>query len=346
MLFSRRLPLSTLIELCRAMRHYLSAGLSLNQVFAQQARKGTLAIRPVAARISAVLGEGDDLGKALAKEGATFPPLFISLAVVGEETGMLPEVCRELESYFLLQQKLRRQFVMQIAWPLFQFVAALAIVTGLIWILGAIGDARPDAEHFDPLGFGVGAWPALRFLLVVLGTLFGLLFLLLFASRVFGAGLFDSFLLRVPVVGSCLRALALTRFCRAMRLTLETAMSTARALRLSLNATGNGAFARVADQAQTAVKRGDELSVALEKTGLFPEEFRMVLVVGEESGRLTEVLEQQGEVYEGKARRRMMALTVTSSVLVWMGIGALIIFCIFRMFLSYLDLLDPEHYGI
>jgi type IV pilus assembly protein PilC len=346
MLFRRRLPLSSLIDLCRAMRHYLSAGLSLNQVFAQQARKGPQAIRPVATRISAVLDEGDDLGKALAKEGTTFPPLFISLMVVGEETGMLPEVCRELESYFLLQQKLRRQFLMQIAWPVFQFVVALAIVTGLILILGLIGDSRPDAEHFDPLGLGVGPWPALRFLLVVLGTLFGLFFLLLIAARVFGAGLFDSFLLKVPVVGSCLRALALTRFCLAMRLTLETAMPTARAVRLSLNATGNGAFARVADQAQTAVKRGDELSVALEKTGLFPEEFRMVIVVGEESGRLTEVLEQQGEVYEGKARRRMTALTVTSSIGVWMAIGGLIIFCIFRMFLSYLDLLDPDRYGI
>ena len=61
MLLSSRLPLSSLIELCRVLRHYLSAGLSLRDVFRQQAAKGPLAVRPVAGRVAEALGRGDGL---------------------------------------------------------------------------------------------------------------------------------------------------------------------------------------------------------------------------------------------------------------------------------------------
>ena len=47
MLFSSRLSLSNLIELCRSLRHYLGAGLPIVDAFRQQANKGALAIRPV-----------------------------------------------------------------------------------------------------------------------------------------------------------------------------------------------------------------------------------------------------------------------------------------------------------
>jgi type II secretory pathway component PulF len=153
-------------------------------------------------------------------------------------------------------------------------------------------------------------------------------------------------LLGVPVVGPCLRALAVTRFCLALRLTLESAMPITRALRLSFRATGNGAFEAAADVAQKSVKAGEELTVALAKTRLFPEEFQHVVAVGEESGRLTDVLEQQGEQYAEESERRLRVLTSAAGWGVWLFVAGLIIFCIFRIFLTYLDMLDPGHYGL
>ena len=110
MLFSSQLPLASLIEFCRVLRHNLGAGLSLVHVFRQQATKGPPPIRPVAERILHELEQGESLETALEQERAFFPPMFISLAIVGERTGSLPEVFTELEKFFLLQQRLRRQF--------------------------------------------------------------------------------------------------------------------------------------------------------------------------------------------------------------------------------------------
>jgi type IV pilus assembly protein PilC len=340
MLLSPRLPLSTLADLCRTLRHYLGAGLTLRDVFRQQAAKGRSDVRPVAARISAGLESGDALEDLLRAETAAFPPLFVALASVGEQTGMLPEVFRELEKYYLLQERLRKQFLAQIAWPAFQLFAAIFVIAGLIWILGLLGG------QFDPIGLGTGTLPALGFLCTAFGLLGGVLAFYVVAKRLLREGMLDGFLLRLPVIGPCLEAFAVTRFCLALRLTLESAMPIARALRLSFRATGNDAFSAVSDVAEKSVKAGNELTVALAKTRIFPEQFRHVIAVGEESGRLTDVLEQQGEQYAEESERRLKALAAAAGWGVWLVVALIIIFCIFRIALTYIGMLDPARYGV
>src|SRR5437879_2035853 len=105
MLFSRRLPLPALIQLCRSLKHNLAAGIMLRDVFRQQSTRGMPSVRPLAHRIAQSLEVGDNLATALRSEKAAFPPLFLSLASVGEETGNLPEIFGELEKYYLLQQR-------------------------------------------------------------------------------------------------------------------------------------------------------------------------------------------------------------------------------------------------
>jgi type IV pilus assembly protein PilC len=346
MFFSRHLPLPSLIELCRSLRHYLSAGLTLRDVFRQQAQKGRPPVRPVAARINAGLEQGEDLEGALKRERAHFPPLFLSLASVGEQTGMLPEVFRELEHYFALQLKLKRQFLTQIAWPAFQLGAAILVITFLIWILGMIAGSNPASKGFDPIGLGTGTGPALGFFFGSIATLAAVLGLYLVSRRVLRAGLVDGFLLRLWVFGPCLEALALTRFCLALRLTLESGMSVIKAVRLSLEATGNAAFAAAAPVAQAGVRAGEELTVALGATRLFPAEFLHVVAVGEESGQLTEVLAKQSEQYAEESERRLHVLAQVAGWGVWLVVAILIIIAIFRIFMTYLDMLEPSRYGV
>src|SRR5207245_8395598 len=92
MLFATKLPLSSLIEFCRVLRHNLGAGLTLLHVFRQQAERGPLPVRPIASRISQDLEQGESLQVALKRERAAFPPIFVALATVGEQTGCLPDI--------------------------------------------------------------------------------------------------------------------------------------------------------------------------------------------------------------------------------------------------------------
>jgi type IV pilus assembly protein PilC len=347
-LFSARVPLSQLIELCRTLRHYLSAGLTLRDVFLQQAKRGPSAVRPVAGRISRELEQGAALDDALLRERQAFPPLFLAMASVGENSGNLPEVFHELERYYAMQLRLRRQFLIQSIWPLLRFGAAIFVVAGLIFILGLVADLRGAGDApFDPLGLGVGAWPATRFLLVVAALLAGGFFLYLAITRgLRQKAAVDRFLLRWPVVGPCLQALALSRFCLALRLTLESGMSIVKAMRLTLRGTGNAAYEAATEPILDSIRGGEDLSVALARPPLFPIDFQNVMATAEEGGRLTEVLEHQADYYQDEAGRRLTILTQLASWGVWVLVAALIIFAIFRIALVYIGLIEQGTRGL
>lgn len=333
-MFSARLPLVSLIELCRVLRHYLSSGLSLVDVFRQQARRGSPRVRALCGRVCQSLEEGHDLEKALKPERSAFPPLFVALAGVGEESGNLPEVFGELEKYFLMQQKLWRQFVAMIAWPVLQLNMGIFVVTFLIWILGFIASMYgPGTQALDPLGIGLtGDSGAVIFFCTAYGSIAALFAVYFLATRTLaGQSLVDGLLLRVPVLGPCLRALALTRFCLALRLTSETGMSMTSAIRLSMRATSNAAFVSRTEKVIEHLKEGEELTVALRSAGLFPDDFLHIVAVAEESGRLSEVMEHQTEHYEQEASRRLTVLNMMASGGVWLAVAIIMITVIFRI---------------
>ena len=345
-MFSSRLPLSALLELCRSLKHYLGAGLTLVDAFEHQHKGGAGAMRATAGLIAADLRQGDSLEVALKKQSTRFPPLFLSLASVGERAGMLAEIFGELERYFTRQQKLKRDFVGRIAWPVIQFVLAVFVLALLIFFLGQLPANNSGGKPYDPLGLGLlGGSGALIFLGIVFGTLGGLLAAYFLASRALAnrAGI-DRQLLGLPAIGPCLRALALGRFCLALRLTTETGMSIGKAVRLSLRAAGNQAFIASTDGVLADIERGDDLTFALGRTGLFPEDLMHSVAVAEESGTLDAVLRHQGDHYHDEASRRLAVLTSLAGYVIWAGVGLFIIVAIFRLYSSYLDI--PRQLGL
>ncbi len=338
-----RLPLKALIELCRTLRHYLGAGLTLLEVFRQQAQRGPSAVRPVAARVAEQIERGESLPDALASVPGAFPPLFLSLAGVGDQTGMMPEIFHELEKHFERQLALQRDFRGRIAWPLFQFTFAVLLLTGLIWFMGQIKSPF-DNKPIDIMGIGLtGTAGAAAFLGTVVGVIVLGWLAFTVIGRVFGGrGGTSRWLLKLPAIGPCLEAIALSRFCVALRLTTETGMSIGKALRLSLRATGNPAFEEAVPVATSTVKAGDDVALALANTGLFSSDFIRIVEVAEESGTLSEVMKRQGEHYDEEASRRLTSLTAAAGYLVWLIVAGFIIFAIFRLFSFYIGILNTK----
>ena len=339
MLFSSRLPLTALVSLCQAFRVSLKAGLSLVDVCRQQARRGPLTARPVTDRIATRLATGESIEDILKDEGKHFPPLFVGMVGIGERTGALAEIFRELENYYREQLTLRRQFLAQIVWPVIQLVGAVAVICFMLLILGFLA---PDPEHaFDPIGLGVGPQGAFTFLALVVALFGGLFLLYWFATNALGRrGAVHRFLLHVPVIGPCLHALALSRFCLAMKLTMDSSLSTQKSLLRSLQATGNAAYVDCAETASTAIKKGDDVYHALNRCGVFPDDFLHVVSTGEESGQLPEVMGHQAVHYQEQASLRMKVLTMFASFGVWGMVAVFIVFLIFRIALKYFGMID------
>jgi type IV pilus assembly protein PilC len=326
-----------LVTWCRAIRHGHGAGLPLVRVFDLQARNGPSSLREAAARIARKLEAGETLEDALTAEGPNLPELFVSLAVVGEQTGRMPDVFGHLEEYYRLQAQMRREFRAQATWPVFQFVGAVVVIALTIFILGLLSTDSPTA----PIGFGLtGTSGAILFLVVVGSVVGGLLLAYKLATATVGkqAG-FEAWLLRVPVAGPAFHAAAMSRFCLALRLTLDSALPIAKALRLSLRATDNAAFQAQADRIAKRVGKGEEVAKAIGTNPIFPADFLAALSLGEVSGQIPEVMAKQADFYQEETGRRMKALTRALGWGVYGLVGVFIIVAIFRMAGVYIQAL-------
>lgn len=336
-MFTRRVPLGDLIDLCRVLRHQLGAGMTIHHVLKKQGERGRSSLRAISARMSSALQEGNSLSSAIDNEQDAFPLLFRSLVKLGETTGHSAEIFGELERYYQLELQLRRQFRSQTFLPIVQFVFAVGIIAAVIFILGMINPQKPMLTIFG-LGGGAGS---LAFLGAVFGSLAAVGLLYFTFSRLGRQKAWmDRLLLRTPALGSCLRALIMSRFTLALQLTLDTGLSITKALRLSLESTGNAHFASRADGVVDALKKGQTLHEALEASGLFTSDFLEMIASSEISGSVPEMMRLLAEQYQEEAGRKMTMLTRVAGGAVWCAVAAFIIWAIFKLAFIYLNMFD------
>jgi type II secretory pathway component PulF len=248
----------------------------------------------------------------------------------------MAEIFGEMERYFQLELQLRRQFQTQTLWPKVQFVFATLIVAVLLAVLTAL---NPAMVPFPFAGLNSAAAS-----LTFLGTIYGTLFVAWLLFRTVAKlgkqkAWMDRLLLHVPMVGPCLRALIMSRFTLALQLTLDTGLSIAKALRISLDATGNAYFVSHADMIALALKNGQPLHAALEGSGLFDSDFLDMVLSAEEGGSVPEMMRHCAEQYQDETKRRMTTLTGASAGLLIVGVGGFIIWGIFTFWLSYIRML-------
>jgi type IV pilus assembly protein PilC len=337
-MFSRRLSAGELAVLCRSVRHPLAAGLTLVQVLRQQTQRGPFAVRALADRLLTAVQAGDPLGTALEREQDVLPPLFVAMGKVADETGHLPEVLGELERYYQMEQQLRRRFRSETILPILQYVFAVLLITGLIYVLGMFAPpGRPPLLTVFGLG---GALGALAFFAIAAGAPVAAWLLWQMLKRYSRQrAIVDRLLLRLPVLGPCVEALALGRFTLALQLTLDSSLPIARALRLSLRATGIAAYAAAADRVAGALKGGETLTDALTQSGLFHEEFLHIIDSAEQVGRVPEAMQQQAEYYHEEASRRLKALAQAASRGIWCLYAVFMVWMIFKIAGVYLGAL-------
>jgi len=340
--FDSRVPLKTLAVLCRSLSTMLNSGVALLKALEIASRKtGNAGCRKRIAAARLEVQQGADIVQALRAQDGYFPELMIDMTAVGEHTGTLPEVLEGMAEHYDNVVRLRRMLITMISWPALQLVAAILVVALVIFILGMIGGAP------DMLGLGLkGTSGAIQWLAMSFGSIFAVLGSYYLVANVFRRKRFlDGLLMKIPVLGGCMRSFAIARFSWAFALTQQTGMPISRSLELSFRATGNGAFVGASPRVCELVLEGQELSEALQDVRLFPEEYLSVIQVAEASGTVPETLERLSPQFEEQARRSLAGLAVALGWLVWSIVAAFIIFLVFKIVGQYIGMINDAANG-
>jgi len=340
MLGDPRIGLKDLAALCRRMATSLGAGVDVRTVWSREALSTHGAARRRCQIVADAVAEGHQISDGLDQTGEFFPEFFRELVRVGETSGHLPEIFRQLSEHYEHQLKLRRTLLAALTWPLLELSMALGIVGLVIWLMGAIPTLKKNKT--DLLGLGLTGNSGLVIYLLFLAIVAFWIFMLIRATQrgTLWVAPVQQVLMRVPKLGRALQTIALARMAWAMHVTLNSGMDLRPAMQMSLKSTQNVVYTRHTSRILSQIRDGDEINEALLATGVFPIDFVDAVRVGEESGQLVESMQNLATLYQDEARLAMGVITIVLGLAVTALIAGVIIFFIFRVFGFYMNTLN------
>lgn len=284
------------------------------------------------------LESGRDFASSLARHPDLFSPLFVSMVRVGESTGTLDNCFLRLCEYLSQDQDVQDRVKSAIRYPLIVVgVIGLSVAVITIFVIPNF------APLFKILGNDI-PWPTR----VIMGTsvlvrrhgvaLIVAAVLAFFAFKrhtatAAGRYRWDRFKLKLPVLGELMHHSILARVTRSLSISLEAGLPMIQALTLLSRSAGNEYLAERLLRLRDAVERGEALSQAAGAAAIFTPLVLQMVLVGEETGELTHLLEEVSGYYQREVDFRLRNLTAMLEPLLIIGVGAMVLILALGVFL-------------
>lgn len=289
------------------------------------------------------LGAGRDLASGLARHPRVFSPLFVNVVRVGENSGKLEEAFYRLHLYLAFDQNTRTKVKAALRYPVIVLVA-VAIAIGIIMTMVVPSFARAFKAF--------GAELPMQTKLIIAVSDFTVNYWYLVIAAIVGIGLAgravlatpqglrfaDQLKLRLPVLGSIVLRATLSRFARSFSMIVRSGVPLMEGLSLIGRAVQNEVISDKVRQMRDSVERGESLSHAAAITGMFTPLVLQMLSVGEETGRVDEMMEEVADFYDREVAADVDNLAALIEPLLIIVVGGVVLLLALGVFLPMWDL--------
>jgi len=341
-----RLTRQEVTDFTRELSVMLGAGLDLDAALrflietAANRRSAT-----VLERVRNTVRDGGSLTKAVLQQPRTFPPLYAGMVRAGEAGGRLALALDHLAELLERQATLATNIRSALIYPAVLVIAAVgSVVLLLVQVLPQFTPlfAQNNVALPGPTQFLVDAGAGLSAygLPVTLGLLLAWMFVRPLLRRPGPHLAIDRVLLRLPVLGQLMKEVLAARFSRTFGTLLANGVPLIDALGVAQGSLGNRAAAMAVDAATEAARRGEDLSVVLRASCIFPLRLPTLLRLGHETGQLGPMALRAAAVHEEASRaglNRLVALLVPA---ITIAMGAVIAGIVASLLLAMLSLND------
>jgi general secretion pathway protein F len=347
-LFRRRgLTQDDIGVITRELATLLKAGLPLDRSFEILINlASTPKIAELLARIRNEVRGGASLSKALDAQKGVFSRFFVNMIRAGEAGGSLPTVLLRLAEYMERAKALRDNITASLTYPAFLAVVSILAV---VVLLGAV------VPRFKPIFAGTGkAIPAVTQMVLLAGDIMRNWWPLMLVAVVALAWLssrrlrdpevryrVDRWLVTGRVVGPLFARVEMARFARTLGTLLANGVTLVAALNIVRETMGNAYLAEAVGSVARELKEGRGLGRPMMETGRFPMLAVHMIQVGEETGRLDDMLMQVAETYDHEvevAIRKALALLQPVMIVAMAFVIGFIIIAILSAMLSVYDI--------
>lgn len=328
----------------RELATAVNAGLPLVQGLKALARQGrSPAQRAILARLIDDVEHGRPLSDSMRAQGRPFTDLIVSLVGAGEVAGRLGEVLIQAARLLERDAKLRSSLLGAMLYPAIIAgavgVAVVIVVTVIVpRVLGAVAGQLTVLPLPTRIVQGV-AWFAGSYWWLIMIAVGGAGYA---ASRLLAQPasrlVIDRAMLRVPVIGSALRDVAVARFTRTLGTLTAAGLPVVGALRVARDVLGNRALRDSIDDVCEKVAAGRTIAEPLEQSGFFPPLLVQIVGLGEQTGRLDEMLDQAASAFEDKTEQSIKILTTVIPPALIIMLACIVGFVVLSILLPLIEL--------
>jgi len=345
-LLPQRVGLKHLLIFTQELSTLISAGLSIDRSLEIL---GTLTenvkLRETVQDIVKKVEGGSSLAEALGSHPRIFSKLYINMVKAGESGGFLETILSRLAQYLESSKEIKDQIVSVMIYPLILMIVSGGSITVLVtFVIPRFATIFSDMGQAIPLPTQI----ILTFSQIV--RQYWWVGVGLIGSAYFGLRMYtqdeerrwrwDRFKLNWAVIGEIIKKIEVARFARTLGTLLQSGVSILPAFNLVKEISQNQAISRSISQVHDRLREGKGISKALEETAVFPALAVHMIGVGEETGRLDEMLIKVAESYEENVRTSVKRFVSLLEPLILLIMGGVVGFIVLSILLAVTSITD------
>jgi len=283
-------------------------------------------LKSVIGRCKQDVKSGMSLTDAFNKHPNVFSRLYVNMVKAAETGGILDKILDRLSGFLENEQEVRGKIKSAMIYPVMVLIFAVFIVIALFMfvlpkfkeIFLSMDVEMPVATRalFAMSDFAKAHW----YLLPILG-IGGVVAFKWYGRTESGAFQIDKLKLKFPVIGELVQKMAISRFSRTFATLIASGVPMMRSLEIVGETSGNRVISSAIEQARDSIREGQKISTPLSDSGLFPGMVTHMIDIGEETGRLSEMLTKVSDFYDDEVDNAVKALTsmIEPCLIVLMG---------------------------
>jgi len=345
-LFSRKINYFDFLLFNQKMITLLKSGVSFIkglEIILRNLKRGTL--KEVLTRTDADIKNGIQVSDAFSSDQIPFQNIYSASLLAGERSGNLEGILERFNSYLEKIAKLRRKVISSLSYPSILFVVMIAMV--MIILAYAIPKFASFYDDFDAelpamTLFFINLGEYLKqHMHIILGLIFGIYFGIKLLERLNpNIIIIDRLKLKIPFVGKIIIENAITVFSRTLAILVSGGIPVPEATQIAIGTFTNKYFIWQVRHVNEKIKEGNLLSDVLEDVKFIPGVLVEVIRVGESSGNLTDVLNENADAFENSIDAKVNSLISMIEPILIVFLGVVIAFMLVSVYLPIFSTVD------
>lgn len=288
---------------------------------------------------------GSTLSAALEKRPKVFNNLYTSMIRTGEVSGRMAEILERLTTLGEHEEKIRRRIASAMRYPAIVVGAIILAFCVLITVVlpkyaQIYGQFHTELPLPTKILLGIHAVVNRFWWLMLLAGAGLFIFLRNLLKTERGIGMWDNLRLKLPIFGPLMLKLHLSRFCRITGLMMKSGVPILQILDLAEKSSGNTRISAAIGQIKLSVNEGKGMLEPMKASGLFPPVVTQMVAVGEDTGKIDELLIHVADYYDSEIDYTLANLITLIEPILIVFLGLAVLFMALGIFLPMWNLME------